>query len=149
MEFDDTTPIINGIHHTLSDSQALIEVKNGKTNGGRQYVYSIIKNKMEPSGIGYFMLLHVAYERMAISINGHFIETGTTGIRDTTIFEMAIRKGLVSTTSQDNWWFDPYDKDFKHPFLMNLSEKEEFDKMFPEHPLSQCRKFVKYITEKL
>lgn len=149
MEFDDTTPIINGIHHTLSDSQALIEVKNGKTNGGRQYVYSIIKNKMEPSGIGYFMLLHVAYERMAISINGHFIETGTTGIRDTTIFEMAIRKGLVSTTSQDNWWFDPYDKDFKHPFLMNLSEKEEFDKMFPEHPLSQCRKFVKYITERL
>ena len=47
------------------------------------------------------------------------------------------------------WWFDPYDKDYKHPFLMNLSEKEEYDELFPDHPLSQCRKFVKYITERL
>lgn len=149
MEYDDTKPIIDGIHHTLSDSQALIEVKNGKTDGGRQYVYSIIKNKMEPSGIGYFMLLHVAYDNLAISINGHFIESGMTGIRDSTIFELAIRKGLVSATNQDNWWFDPYDNDFKHPFLMNLSEQEHIDEHFPDHPLSQCRQFVKLITQKL
>lgn len=149
MEFDDTKPIIDGIHHTLSDSQALIEVKNGETNGGRQYVYSIIKNKMEPSGVGYFMLLHVEYDNIAISFNGHFIESGTTGIRDNTIFELAIRKGLVSTTNQDNWTFDPYDKDFKHPFLMNLSEQEHLDEYFPDHPLSQCRQFVKLITQRL
>ena len=149
MDFDDIKQIIDGIHHALSDSQALIEVKNGKTNGGRKYIYSIIKNKMEPSGIGYFMLLHVAYGNMAISINGHFIECGMTGIRDTTIYELAIRKGLVSAKNQENWWFDPYDKDFKHPFLMNLSEQEHIDEYFPDHPLSQCRQFVKLIADNL
>lgn len=149
MEFDDAKPIIDGIHHTLSDSQALIEVKNGKTNGGRQYVYSIIKNKMEPLGVGYFMLLHVAYDSIAISINGHFIEAETTGIRDTTIFELAIRQGLVTGKDHEGWCFDPYDKDYKHPFLMNLSEQEHIDEHFPDHPLSQCRQFVKLITQKL
>lgn len=86
---------------------------------------------------------------MAISINGHFIETGTTGVRNTTIFEMAIREGVVSTNNQENWWFDLYDKDWKHPFLMNLSEQEHLDVYFPDHPLSQCRQFVKLITQKL
>ena len=27
--------------------------------------------------------------------------------------------------------------------------KEEYDEMFPDHPLSQCRQFVKLITQKL
>lgn len=149
MDFDDIKSIIDGIHHTLSDSQALIEVKNGKTIGGRQYVYSIIKNKIEHSGVGYFMLLHVAHDNVAISINGHFIESGTTGIRDAMAFELAIRKGIITTTDHTNWAHDPYDKDFMHPFLMNFSEQEQMDEYFPEHPLSQCRQFVKLITQKL
>ena len=31
--------------------------------------------------------------------------------------------------------------------MMNLSEAEEFDIQFPEHPLSRLRKFLKQIEE--
>ena len=31
--------------------------------------------------------------------------------------------------------------------MMNLSEAEEFDTQFPEHPLSRMRKFLKQIEE--
>lgn len=149
MPFDDTSAIIDGIHETLSDKQALIEVKNGVTSKRRRYIYSIIKNAIDTSGVAYFMLLHVQYKDATICINAHYIESGKTGMRDTMILELAYRQGIVTDEDKSKWWFDPYDKDNKHPFLMNYSEKEEFDKMFPDHPLSQCRKFVKLIIERL
>ena len=30
---------------------------------------------------------------------------------------------------------------------MNLSENMEYDAMFPQHPLSETRNFIKYIIE--
>ena len=149
MPFDDISAIIDGIHETLSDEQALIEVKSGVTSKRRKYIYSIIKNAMDSPGVAYFMLLHVSYEGASICINAHYIESGKTGMRDTMILELAYRQGIVTDSDKSKWWFDPYDKDYKHPFLMNYSEKEEFDRMFPDHPLSQCRKFVRLITERL
>lgn len=149
MDYYNVQKIINGIHQSLGDNQALIEVKAGKTNHKRQYVYSIVKTKDEPSGVQYFVLMHVAYEDIAINVNGHFVEAGMTGMRDTMIWELARREGIVSSTDNSKWMFDPYDKSWKRPYLMNLSEKEEYDEMFPDHPLSQCRKFVRLITERL
>lgn len=149
MDYYNVQKIINGIHQSLGDNQALIEVKAGKTNHTRQYVYSIVKTKEEPSGVEYFMLMHVAYEEIAINVNGHFVESGMTGMRDTMVWELARREGLVSISDNSKWMFDPYDKTMKRPYMMNLSEKEEYDELFPDHPLSQCRKFVKLITERL
>ena len=70
-----------------------------------------------------------------------------TGLRDTTIWELARREGIVSSGDNSKWCFDPYDKNLKRPYLMNLSEKEKYDEIFPDHPLSQCRKFVKLIVQ--
>jgi hypothetical protein len=81
--FDDNVTIINGIHHSLKNEQALIEVRNGMTKNGRPFVYSIVKTKSEELGVEYFMLLHVAYENSAINVNAHFLEKGMTGARDT------------------------------------------------------------------
>lgn len=149
MDYYNVQKIISGIHQSLGENQALIEVKAGKTKNNRQYVYSIVKTLNKPSGVQYFMLMHIAYENIAINVNGHFIETGMTGLRDTTIWELAYREGIVSSTNNSKWCFDPYDKTLKRSYLMNLSEKEEYDEMFPDHPLSQCRKFVKLITQTL
>lgn len=149
MPFADTKAIINGIHKSLGDNQALIEVKNGCAKSSQPFVYSIVKTKMDPSGVDYFMLMHIAHKKGVISINAHFAENGMTGLRDATIWEVAVRKGVVSVENKDAWNFDPCDNNFKHPFLMNLSEKEEFDKAFPEHPLTQARQFVKLIADKL
>ena len=149
MVYYNVQKIISGIHQSLGENQALIEVNAGKTSQNRQYVYSIVKTLERPSGVQYFMLMHVSYEDIAININGFFVETGITGTRDTMIWELACRQGIVSFKDKSKWMFDPYDKSFNRPYMMNLSEKEEYDELFPDHPLSQCRKFVKLITERL
>lgn len=149
MPFADTKAIINGIHKSLGENQALIEVKNGCAKSSQPFVYSIVKTKMEPSGVEYFMLMHIAHKNGVISINAHFLESGMTGLRDTTVWELAHRAGIVSADNNKDWWYDPYDKEYEHPFLMNVSEREQFDEMFPDHPLSQARQFVKLIIEKL
>lgn len=149
MPYDDVKVIIKGIHMSLSDDQALIEVKAGKTRNSRKYVYSIVKSKQDSSRVDYIMQMNVEYDRAAIYLSANFIEAGMTGLRDTMIWELACREGLVSISDNSKWMFDPYDKFLKRPYMMNLSEKEEYDEMFPDHPLSQCRKFVKLITERL
>lgn len=149
MDYYNIQKIISGIHQSLGENQALIEVKAGRTKNYRQYVYSIVKTKGKPSGVQYYMLMHIAYGNVAINVNGHFIETGTTGLRDTMVWELARREGIVSSSDNSKWCFDPYDKTLKRPYLMNLSEKEEYDEMFPDHPLSQCRKFIQMVIQKL
>ena len=149
MDYYNVNKIIYGIHQSLGENQALIEVNAGKTSHNRQYVYSIVKTLDRPSRVQYFMLIHVSYEEIAININGFFVESGITGTRDTMIWELACRQGIVSFEDKSKWMFDPYDKSFNRPYMMNISEKEEYDEMFPDHPLSQCRKFVKLITERL
>ena len=42
-------------------------------------------------------------------------------------------ENLLRIFVKEKWWFDPNDINFDHPFLMKLSEKEEFGKMLPEH----------------
>lgn len=44
MPTNDDWTIINGIHDTITESQALVEVKSGKTQCGNQYAYSIVQN---------------------------------------------------------------------------------------------------------
>ena len=149
MDYYNVQKIIPGIHQSLRENQALIEVKAGKTKNNRQYVYSIVKTKGEPSGVQYYLLMHITYEDIAINVNGHFIEKGMRGYRDMMVWELARREGIVSSTDNSKWCFDPYDKNLKRPYLMNLSEKEEYDEMFPDHPLSQCRTFIKTVIQKL
>ena len=42
---------------------------------------------------------------------------------------------------------DPYDSEYREGFLMNFSERDIFDKKFPDHPLSIARKYVKWVLE--
>ena len=48
----------------------------------------------------------------------------------------------ISNKTVKGWMKDPYDENIDLPYMMNLSEKEEYDKMFPEHPLSRLRKYL-------
>ena len=120
MPLDDTTIIIDSIHQSLADNQALIEVKNGKTKNGRKYAYSIVKIKAEPIGVNYYMVMQTEYNDDAICIKARFVERGMTGVRESFIWELACREGLVSIDNRENWCSDPYDKDFKRTFLMNM-----------------------------
>jgi len=82
----------------------------------------------------------------AIHLQGFFDEIGTTGIRDTMIYELYRKEGKLSDNTAE-WMQDPYDDGYMKGIRMNLSEKEEFDKSFPEHPLSMARELVTYLCE--
>ena len=149
MPFLNPQEVIDGIHRTLKDDQALIEVENGSF-GDSRFIYSIIKNlhKESLTGIQYFMLMHVLVEGCAFAVQGFFDEFGTTGVRDSVVFELMMRT-KETDTDLNGWQRDPYDKDFNRKFLMNLSEERRFDKLFPEHPLSVCRNFIERVKNSL
>lgn len=147
MSWGEDQKIIDGIHQSLAENQALIEVKCGKTRRGYRYVYSIVKTHNEPSGVQYFLLMQVFYGHAALNIKAFFSEKGITGKREAVVFEMACREGVVSISDTSNWAYDPYDKNFKRDYLMNMSEEERYDQLFPEHPLTQCRNFINLVIE--
>ena len=47
----------------------------------------------------------------------------------------------------DEWKRDPYDANRENGILMNWTEDEKFDPLFPNHPLSEMRRFVKFVIE--
>ena len=146
MPFDDKQSIIDGIHQALADNQALIEVENGRnaTKNGENisYVYSIIKTLREHSFVQYFMRANIKDSDGLFEVHALFNPMGDTGIRDATIFELMSQQGM----DEDDWMRDPYDNSMRRPFLMNLSEQRQYDKRFPDHPLSQARHLVEILT---
>lgn len=141
MPFENTQEVIDGIHETLSEDQALIEVKS-VISAKSKMIYSIIKTKKQPHGVQYTLTMDVAIQNNAIRVQGFFDEVGITGQRDAIVYELKRRDGTV-TSGFDGWISDPYDADYrKGQFLMNISEKIEYDAMFPQHPLSTARALV-------
>ena len=102
---------------------------------------------MQPSGVQYFMLLQIMYGHVVLNIKAFFDEKGMTGLRDTMVWEQLRREGIVSESDNSAWTFDPYDSQINRSYLMNLSEQEKYDSLFPGHPLSVCRQLAKYVIE--
>ena len=137
--------LINGIHGSLAADQGLVEVKNGKGSCGA-YIYSIVKTAKEPAGVQYCLVLHLCDDDGAVEIVGFFEEVGSTGGRETAVFEMSLRSGAVKSSDITRWQYDPYDPGRKEGFLMNISERAEYDELFKEHPLSKLRGLVSMIV---
>lgn len=146
MPFGNNNAVINGIHQTLGNDQGLIEVGSGNTVNGKNYIYSIVKTKMNPSGVQYCLVMHIGENNSVMQIQGFFDEVGMTGQRDSMIYNKLMNEGRLSA-DMSGWMCDPYDSNYRNGLLMNLSEKRDYDMMFPQHPLSECRNFVKYVIE--
>lgn len=149
MDYDNVEHLIHSIHNTVREDQALVEVDNGLTASRRKFIYSIVKTKLEEGGVQYTVLIHIDNDDEALSILIFLSEMGITGQRDAAVFEWATRQGIVSINDRSKWMVDRYVPDLKRGYLMNLSEYEDFDEAFPEHPLSRGRKIIKIITESL
>lgn len=146
MPFGNAGAVIDGIHHALSERQGLIEVNTGKTASGAGYIYSIVKTLKESHGVQYTLTYQIKTGDEAVNLQGFFDEIGTTGIRDTTIYAVCRKEGIVSDNG-DGWMQDPYDADYSRGISMNLSEKKEIDNAFPDHPLSMARALVDFLNE--
>ncbi len=135
--------LIEGIRHFLGAGQGLI-----KAEAKDDYVYSIVKSLKEPSGVQYILTYQKFYEDGILMIRGFFEETGVTGIRDNMIFAMHRRENPAADDDNpfEGWSKDPYDESITAGVLMNLSEQEKYDEMFPGFPLTMCREFVNCLS---
>ena len=153
MPFDDPERIIREQHRDMSDNEGLIEVKNDVTKKGRRYVYEIFKHHMPsedglPRGNEYTLNINIEFEHTIQFINSSFSECGLTGERDAFGWEVYARANNNDMDKvMETWQEDPYDPDYKRGFLMNRSEQESFDELFPWHPLSEARRFMRFIAE--
>lgn len=95
----------------------------------------------------YILTMHIDMGQYCMNIRSFFDEVGMTGTRDTAIMNKMINEGKITPPNMSGWFKDPYDENYKNGIIMNLSEKEEYDAMFPQHPLSEMRSFIKYIVE--
>ncbi len=140
----DASELISGVRHYLSENQGIIEAETDAN-----HAYSIVKTIKEPSGVQYTLTYQRFLSDMIIQIQGFFEENGITGIRDNVVFEMCRRENLVGSEDNplDGWMSDPFDPSITRGALMNLSERDQFDPMFPDSPLSMCRGVVSTLTE--
>ena len=76
------------------------------------------------------------YPDFILNIQAFFEETGTTGIRESVVYEIYRRQNPVRLDDDPfaGWARDPYDETIREGSLMNLSEQEQFDEQFPEFP---------------
>ncbi|WP_124061388.1 DUF3320 domain-containing protein [Gordonibacter sp. Marseille-P4307] len=142
MPCDDTDEVVSGIRCSLGDDQGIVEVRSGGSSGSR-FVYSIVKTAKEPSVMPYALVLDMRSSKRPVRIRGFFDESGTTGVRDSTVYSMLAQAG---GNAPDGWVRDPYDAGWGKGLLANKSEQPEFDALFPEHPLTEARRLIRYAT---
>lgn len=149
MPYDHLEEIVNGIHQSLGDNQGLIDVDAVGTNSKNALmIYSIIKTVNQPDAPGatYTLRLHLCRKNDFREVLGFFQEMGMTGYRDTAVYSFLKKEGHIKEDNS-NWSRDPFDANYHHGICMNMSEFEDFDSSFPDHPLSQCRSLIKFIGE--
>lgn len=144
MPYGNPQEVIDGIHKTLGDDQGLIEVEGGITAAGHRFLYSMVKTLQKSGGVQYFLRMNIGYTGCTMQVQGVFDETGMTGVRDSMVYLLLSRQGTVKTTEKgmEGWVSDPYDPSYTRGVCMNCSERREFDAQFPQHPLSEMRRFA-------
>ena len=146
MPFGDVQAVIDGIHSALAEEQGLIEVGSGETKAGKSYIYSIVKSLKDPSGVQYILTYHLKEDGYAVNLQGFFDEIGVTGERDAVVYALLQNQGIMKD-GLEGWAMDPYDSEYSKGLLMNISERSDFEEMFPEHPLSMARALVTFLGE--
>ncbi len=151
----DEQGLIDFLHDSIiekdDDTTGIVEISGGTTKSGGKYLIQILKQSaIDENGIHtgnqYLLALYIEKDGEDKLVEGNFVEVGTTGFRDSVILDKMMREGKVSDDFPNGWAMDPYDPEFKKGFLMNLSEREEYDSLFPSHPLSEARRLAKFIV---
>lgn len=123
----------------------LFELKNYQT------IRTIFKIPQQPSGIVYLASLTIPFNNCSYVIKIQAPEIGETGIRESTISDQLLKDGTIKIGENgfENWFLDPYRKEFNKGTLMNKSEDSIYDPYFENHPLTQARKLISEIEKQI
>ena len=151
-DYNDKEKLIKSLESSLSSMEDIIEVENGNTIDGYDYIYFIYKNA-KPEGIGvyklsYFLNLHLFYKNEIVQVQGLFEEINNTGFRESLAMTLAEKFGLVTVNESGlEGWFEPFDKERKSEVNRNIGERRGFDALVLFNPLSQARELMLSILE--
>lgn len=111
----------------------------------------IFKFPQDIHGMTYLGSITVPFKNYSYVIKIQANEVGTTGVRDSIIFNKMFSENTVSVENDriKGWSYDPYDSSIEHGILMNKSEESIYDEQFLEHPLTQVRKKLLEIETKM
>lgn len=154
LDYSNKEELIKKIESSIgSDSnEAIIEVENGKTVDGYNYIYYIIKNA-KPEGmleykLSYYLRLNLFYKGKIVQVEGLFEEINMTGAREALASVLAEKCGIVTITdSVLDGWFEPFNEEKNTKIKRNVGERRGFDALVPYNPLSQARELLLSIIE--
>lgn len=160
MNYDSVEETVKIFRTQVGDNCGIIECKNGATKKGHKFIYNIWKIKIDTGDnsipdISYNLNINIKVGEYDYFINSNFSEVGMTGMRDS-VGLMKLEQAFKFKYPDGNYtqedvlkafYFDPYDKENRKGLLMNVSETDIFDEAFPKHPLSEARKYAKWIIE--
>ncbi len=153
LPLNDTNRLIAQYHEDMPENMGLICGKCGITPKGNRYGYAIRKLQMiDEDGKPQDMMNYVVSFNIRINGKIHFIDgsfqwkNGAPGDRRGALEIMRLGSSELKLVT-DIWEKDPYDPERKQGFLMNWTENEKFDGLFSYHPLTELRRFVKYVVE--
>lgn len=114
------------------------------TVSGQMAVKTIGKKIVQGQPTLYIGSLAIPMSDRSFVLSLYSQESGITGMRDTVIFSKlsSERDNFVSdpdSGKMNGWVQDPYFPEYDGPCLRNLSESEEYDSQFPDHPLTKVR----------
>ncbi len=147
-------PALQGHYRSLISSQhgGLVEVAVGVLANTRiPVVKTIFKIPRQPRGMGYIGSLTLPFRQFSYVVKIQAEEAGMTGVREAVIADKLIREGKIAPGENNilGWSADPYDRGWKKGTLMNLAERDEYDPLFPEHPLTIVREGLKAVYASL
>ena len=123
--------------HLANDHNGAIVSVDRVDIAGLPALKVILKLPQDPSGMTYVGSFTFPFENVSYVIRVICQELGTTGMRDAVVAQQA--GGMKEDGIAPDWFQDPYDPSFKAAVLRNKSDDEEWDSVFPEHPLSRVR----------
>ena len=96
--------LITGIRQFLGDNQGLIQAE-----AAEDHVYSIVKTLKEPVGVQYILTYQRFYPEFILNIQAFFEEIGTTGMRDSIIYDLCGQQNIVGNDDDPfaGWPRDP------------------------------------------
>ncbi len=114
-------------------------------------IKTIFKIQQEGSGITYLTSLTIPFDACSYVVKIQAPEIGVTGMRESIIADRLLKENVIKIDDSGyiGWNEDPYLKDFTKGLPMNLSERSDYDKDFPKHPLSVSRKLIGQIEAEI
>ena len=129
--------------HMMADRNGAIVSVDCVDVAGLPALRAVFKVKQDPHGMTYIGSYTFPFDTFSYVIRIICPEIGTTGLRDAMV---ADKCGWTVDGPDPQFQQDPYDPNFKASVLRNKSDDEEWDELFPEHPLSRIRAALKSIA---